>query len=106
MKIWTEPTMERIIDTIRRKMAVETKWTNVFLAGLIMDIEGSATDTQEATLFGYRLEELAELAQALRRKGVSPEEVEDWHKGLAEMQEWMLREIKEAGDRAIREATK
>lgn len=106
MKIWTETTMKRIIDKIIRQMDDETKKTNIFLFSLIMDIEGSVTDTQDATIYGFKIDDLVPLAWALERNGISPEEVEDWRKELAEVHDWMLREIQEAGERVIKEAMK
>lgn len=104
VKIWTEPTMERIIDTIHRRMDIETKGTNVFLFGLIMDIEGSATDTQEATLYGYTIADLATVAEALQRNDVMPEEIEDWSKALEDMYTSMMDEAVEAAWKACKEA--
>ena len=109
MKIWTEKDMEPIIkkidDEIRHPYRGGAR-TRELMIYLYHVITGSGSELDDLTICGFKLDDLVPLAFALWRNDIKVEEVENWHVELAEMYDWMLREIKETGDRAFREAMK
>lgn len=112
MKVWTENDMEPIIkkidDEIRHPYRAGAR-TRELMIHLYHEITGSGSESDDLTIYGFKIGDLVPLAWALRKNGISSEEIEEWHTELKELYEYMLqmiREIREAEVRAAAEALK
>lgn len=93
MKVWTELDMEPVIEQIDKEIRHLRSRGQIGTCEVMIDIYNEITrswhESDDLTIYGYRVGDLVPLAWALRRKGVQAEEIEDWSRELRQMRETM-----------------
>ena len=109
MKIWTEEDMEPVIkmldDEIMHPYRSGAR-TRLLMIDIYHAIAGSWHESDDQTIYGFRVGDLVPLASVLRAKGVSPKEVTDWHEGLQRLMDFVLDQEKEALQKAVADLLK
>lgn len=86
MKIWTENDMAPVIENLERETEAFARYgtnrTPFILRDTRAAISAGEQELDDMTIYGFKIGDLALLAEALREKGVSPKEIEDWRKDL------------------------
>lgn len=107
MKVWTENDMEPVIKVIDEEIRHPYRSgarTRLLMIDLYHAITRSGRESDDLTIYGYRVGDLVPLAWALRKKGVQAEEIEDWNRELRQMKETVLVMMNEEQTDAIRAA--
>lgn len=70
------------------------------------EIQDGAQEVDDSTIYGFRVKDLVPLASILRAKGVSPKEIEDWHKDLQGLLDFVAEQEMEAHQKAVADVLK
>lgn len=109
MKIWTEDDMEPVIkvidDEIRHPYRSGAR-TRLLMIDIFHAIMSSAHESDDQTIYGFKVRDLVPLASVLRAKGVSPKEIEDWHKDLQGLLDFVTEQEMEAHRKAVADVLK
>lgn len=109
MKIWTEldmePVIKKIDDEIRHPYRNGAR-TRFLMIDLYHAITRFGHESDDLTIYGYRVGDLVPLASILREKGVSPKEIEDWHKDLDGLLDFVAEQEMEAHQKAVADVLK
>jgi hypothetical protein len=109
MKIWTEEDMEPVIkmldDEIMHPYRSGAR-TRLLMIDIYHAIAGSWHESDDQTIYGFKVRDLVPLASVLRAKGVSPKEIEDWHKDLQGLLDFVAEQEMEAHQKAVADVLK
>ena len=109
MKIWTENDMEPVIKVIDEEIRHPYRSgarTRLLMIDLYHAITRSGRESDDLTIYGYRVGDLVPLAWALRKKGVQAEEIEDCHKELQGLLDFVAEQEMEAHQKAVADVLK
>lgn len=110
MKIWKEARLKQLMDELERMIGqcrvIRMSAAEETLTWIKNEIQDGAQEVDDSTIYGFRVKDLVPLASILRAKGVSPKEVEDWHKDLQGLLDFVAEQEMEAHQKAVADLLK
>lgn len=109
VKIWTESGLAPVMDVLEYILVACQEYDGTdgeTLTRLNHWIQSGAPELEDQTIYGFRIRDLVPLASVLRAKGVSPKEIEDWHKDLQGLLDFVAEQEMEAHQKAVADVLK
>lgn len=109
MKIWTEAGLVPVMDVIKYILVACQEYDGTdeaTVTRLMHWIQSGAPEFEDQTIYGFHVRDLVPLASVLRAKGVSPKEIEDWHKDLQGLLDFVAEQEMEAHQKAVADVLK
>lgn len=110
MKIWKEARLKQLMDELERMIGqcrvIRMSAAEETLTWIKNEIQDGAQEVDDSTIYGFKVRDLVPLASILRAKGVSPKEIEDWHKDLKGLLDFVAEQEMEAHQKAVADVLK